>query len=115
VEDHRDTSAALVRLLTRRGYEVRSAETVASALDVARDFEFDVLITDIGLPDGTGHELFEKLKAQKRSKPLRGLALSGFGMDEDIARSRAAGFTEHLTKPVDFARLQRQLIQIGEE
>jgi PAS domain S-box-containing protein len=115
VEDHRDTAAALVRLLMRRGYEVRSAETVASALETARDFDFDVLITDIGLPDGTGHELFEKLKAQPRGKALRGLALSGFGMDEDIARSRAAGFTEHLTKPVDFARLQRHLIQIGEE
>jgi PAS domain S-box-containing protein len=115
VEDHRDTAAALVRLLERRGYEVRSAETVASALEIARDFECDVLITDIGLPDGTGHELFEKLKAQPRGKALRGLALSGFGMDEDIARSRAAGFTEHLTKPVDFARLQRHLIQIGEE
>jgi PAS domain S-box-containing protein len=115
VEDHRDTAAALVRLLVRRGYEVRSAETVASALDIARDFDFDVLITDIGLPDGTGHELFEKLKAQPRGKVLRGLALSGFGMDDDIARSRAAGFTEHLTKPVDFARLQRHLIQIGEE
>ena len=115
VEDHRDTAAALVRLLVRRGYEVRSAETVAAALDVARDFEFDVLITDIGLPDGTGHELFEKLKAQPGGQALRGLALSGFGMDEDIARSRAAGFTEHLTKPVDFARLQRHLIQIGEE
>jgi PAS domain S-box-containing protein len=115
VEDHRDTAAALVRLLERRGYEVRSAETVASALEIARDFECDVLITDIGLPDGTGHELFEKLKAQPRGNALRGLALSGFGMDEDIARSRAAGFTEHLTKPVDFARLQRHLIQIGEE
>jgi len=115
VEDHRDTAAALVRLLVRRGYEVRSAETVASALEIAHDFDFDVLITDIGLPDGTGHELFQKLKAQPRGKALRGLALSGFGMDEDIARSRAAGFTEHLTKPVDFARLQRHLIQIGEE
>jgi len=115
VEDHRDTAAALVRLLVRRGYEVRSAETVASALEMARDFDFDVLITDIGLPDGTGHELFEKLKAKANGRTLRGLALSGFGMDEDIARSRAAGFTEHLTKPVDFARLQRHLIQIGEE
>jgi len=115
VEDHRDTAAALVRLLTRRGYEVRSAETIASALEIANDFDFDVLITDIGLPDGTGHELFEKLKARPRGKALRGLALSGFGMDEDIARSRAAGFTEHLTKPVDFARLQKHLIQIGEE
>ena len=100
VEDHRDTAAALVRLLVRRGYEVRSAETVASALDIARDFEFDVLITDIGLPDGTGHELFETLKAQPRGKTLRGLALSGFGMDDDIARSRAAGIYGAPSSPI---------------
>jgi PAS domain S-box-containing protein len=115
VEDHQDTAATLLRLLARRGYEVKSAGSVASALDLAKTFDFDVLVSDIGLPDGTGVDLLRKLREMPGKEKLCGIALSGFGMDEDIARSREAGFTQHLTKPVDFAQLQQCLMRIGQQ
>lgn len=113
VEDHHDTAATLCRLLVRRGYVVESAESCAAALEKARVFPFDVLVTDIGLPDGNGVELFQRLKEQTGVEDMAGIALSGFGMDDDVARSHATGFFEHLTKPVDFAALDHCLMEIG--
>ncbi len=113
VDDHFDTVTTLQTLLTRRGYEVQSAKSVTDALEVASGFTFDVLVTDIGLPDGTGVKLFESLKARPRSASIQGVAVSGFGMDEDIAQSKRAGFVEHLTKPIDFAMLQRCLSRLA--
>lgn len=116
VEDHFDTAAALSQLLVKRGYEVKCAHSVAEALKTAEAFPFDILITDIGLPDGTGVELFERLKeSRKDGAPLRGIALSGFGMEDDLSRSHRAGFTAHLTKPVAFAQLHRCLLKIAED
>ncbi len=112
-EDHQDTAGALVRLLKRRGHEVRAAASVGAALEMAREFPMDVLITDIGLPDATGYELFAQLKSVRGDAPLWGVALSGFGMEEDIARSERAGFYDHFTKPVDFEQLRRCLAEIG--
>jgi signal transduction histidine kinase len=113
VEDHHDTAATLCRLLVRRGYVVEVAHSCAAALEKARKFSFDVLVTDIGLPDGNGVDLFQRLKARSDRADILGVALSGFGMEEDLARSQAAGFAEHLTKPVDFSLLDRCLSQIG--
>jgi PAS domain S-box-containing protein len=115
VEDHHDTAMTLLRLLKRRGYEVQSAESYNGALAVAKAYNFDVLVTDIGLPDGNGIDLFKELRSRFGSAEIKGVALSGFGMDDDIARSQAAGFSEHLTKPVDFALLQRCLTRIASE
>ncbi len=113
VEDHIDTALSLCRLLSRHGYEIQFAGNMASALELAKTFPADVLITDIGLPDGTGTELFTQLRS---SRPhLRGVAISGFGMDEDLARSHAAGFLNHFTKPVDFSLLRGSLAQIEVE
>lgn len=102
VEDHADTARAMSTLLNRRGYQVRPVHSMAEALRAASETEFDVLISDIGLPDGSGLELMSRLRQQR---PIVGIALSGFGMEEDMERSRQAGFTEHLTKPVDFQQL----------
>lgn len=113
VEDHRDTAETLCRLLIRRGHVVKSAHSCASALETAHTSRFDVVVTDIGLPDGSGVDLFRQLREQSGNRDLLGVALSGFGMDEDLARSQAAGFVEHLTKPVDFAVLDRCLADIG--
>jgi CheY-like chemotaxis protein len=115
VDDHQDTMSTLAMLLSRRGYEVRSAGSVARAMEVADKFEFDVLITDVGLPDGSGVNLFEALKEDPRHHEVRGVAVSGFGMDEDIERSRKAGFEQHLTKPIDISLLQRTLVRIARE
>ncbi|HEX5176395.1 MAG TPA: ATP-binding protein, partial [Chthoniobacteraceae bacterium] len=109
VEDHSDTALALVRLLTRRGYEVRVAETVAAALCTAQSERFDLLVSDLGLPDGTGFEVVKKIRAI-RSVPA--LALSGFGMEDDIRRCKDAGFDAHLTKPVNFQNLDTMILKL---
>lgn len=104
VEDHEATIQVLRQLLTRAGHHVTPAMTVAAALQVAQNGTFDVVISDLGLPDGTGFELMTKLRDTYN---LRGIALSGYGMDDDLRRSTEAGFAAHLVKPVDFTRLQQ--------
>ena len=75
-------------------------------LEKARDTRFDLLISDIGLPDRSGYELMQELRAKNG---LPGIALSGFGMENDISRARAAGFSDHLTKPINFERLEKAI------
>jgi len=101
VEDHEDTNRSLTSLLRRRGYHVRSALTFQSALELSAKEKFDVLISDLGLPDGSGLDLIQKLA----SKPPLGIALTGFGMEQDIRRSRDVGFQHHLVKPIDLNKL----------
>jgi signal transduction histidine kinase/response regulator RpfG family c-di-GMP phosphodiesterase len=102
VEDHEDTNRSLTNLLRRRGYHVQSAHSVSSALQSAAEEPFDLLISDIGLPDGTGIELMEKLNTRHS---MAGIALTGFGMEDDIRKSRDVGFRKHLIKPVDLNKL----------
>ena len=111
VEDHHDTLNTLQRLLTRRGFVVRTAASIAEALEVADQHEFEVLVSDIGLPDGRGTELLDQLEA-RRGERLPAIAMSGFGMEDDLESSRAAGFSEHLTKPVEFAALQQAIARL---
>lgn len=111
VEDHESTLQVLSRLLTRAGHSVVTAGNLTEGLEAASRENFDLVISDLGLPDGTGNELMEILRARHA---LRGIALSGYGMEEDIARSRQAGFSTHLTKPVDFLQLQRALREVTE-
>lgn len=115
VEDHADTAATLSTLLLRKGYEVHCAASRQSAIKAAQSFPFDVLVTDLGLPDGSGVDLLDSLKDAIGDRKVRGVVLSGFGMEEDVTRSREAGFSHHLTKPVDFAVLHRCLMEIGRE
>jgi CheY-like chemotaxis protein len=109
VEDHADTARALVRLLERRGYNVHAVGTMAGALSAIGKERFDLLICDIGLPDGTGLDLIQRVR---RTDKIPALALSGFGMDEDIARAKAAGFGVHLPKPVNFQQLEAAIWQL---
>jgi CheY-like chemotaxis protein len=109
VEDHEDSNRSLTALLKRRGYDVYSAYDVASAVSAAENFPFDVLVSDMGLPDGTGNDLIAQL-SQNRS--VFGIALTGYGMENDIQESQSAGFRHHLIKPVDLNRLD-ELIQTG--
>jgi PAS domain S-box-containing protein len=97
VEDHADTAAALAGMLTRRGYRVQAAHTVAQALQRLEAVTFDVLVSDLGLPDAKGYELMRQVASRYG---LPGIAMSGYGMDEDLRQSRAAGFAAHLVKPV---------------
>ncbi len=107
VDDHPETLLFFGKMLSRHGYEVRTAETVAGALRAAEEAPFDLLISDVGLPDGTGMDLIRRLAADG---PVLGIAISGYGSEEDVARSKAAGFAEHVTKPFDFKQLD-ELIQ----
>ncbi len=104
VDDHPDTNKAMARLLERLGYDVQTADSVQAALSAADQTRFDLLISDIGLPDGSGLELMRELL--DRQHAIKGIALSGFGMEEDVKKSKEAGFYEHLTKPINFKRLE---------
>ncbi len=84
-------------VLTSDGHAVESAEDVATALELADQHAFDLLVSDLGLPDGSGHDLMQQLR--QRGYKFPGIALSGYGHEEDIRRSHAAGFAAHLTKP----------------
>lgn len=106
VDDHPDTLRGLSRLLERRGYSVATANSGAEALAALRRESFDLLISDIGLPDGSGLLLLAKAR---QIQPMPAIALSGYGMEADLAGSREAGFDAHLTKPVDFALLHQQV------
>jgi PAS domain S-box-containing protein len=111
VEDNDDTARLMQMLLERRGYQVQLAGTVKAALEAAAATTFDLVISDIGLPDGSGIDLMQMLTAKG---PIRGIAVSGYGMEEDIRRSREAGFTEHLTKPINFRQLEESIHRIVE-
>ncbi|MEY2496161.1 MAG: hypothetical protein QOJ45_2653 [Verrucomicrobiota bacterium] len=109
VDDHPDTCAALERLLTLRGHGVATANSVGAALETAAQSSFDLLISDVGLPDGNGMELLRRLRAVQ---PIRGIAISGFGMDADIGKSLEAGFAEHLVKPVKLEKLEAAIARV---
>ena len=110
VEDHRDTRRALSRLLTHFGHRVVTADTVGTAKEIMGSNQIDVLLCDIGLPDGSGYEV----AAQARAKGhIKAVALTGFGTEKDVRRSKEAGFDFHLVKPVNFQELQTVLDQLA--
>jgi PAS domain S-box-containing protein len=110
IEDEPTTLLVMARLLRKLGHDVTTARTVQEALAVAEGADFDVAVSDIGLPDGSGLDLMRQLSANRH---LPAIALTGFGMQEDIRRSREAGFAAHLTKPIDFARLITTIRQVA--
>lgn len=109
VDDHPDTCAALERLLKLRGHSVAAAHSMRGALEIAGQGSFDLLISDVGLPDGNGMDLLRYLRARQ---PMRGIAISGFGMDADINKSLEAGFSDHLVKPVKLEKLEAAIARV---
>ena len=103
VEDHADTARALTRLLESRGYTVRAESTVANGLKAVEQEKFDLFLCDLGLPDGTGFDFVTKAHTVHRTPAI---ALTGFGMQQDVERSKIAGFAAHLTKPVNLQKLE---------
>ena len=110
VEDHSDTLQALSRLLSHFGHEISLADTAQGALNTIDSKEFDAVLCDIALPDGNGYDVITQAK---RKRPVKAVALTGFGGTEDIERGKQAGFDFHLTKPVDFHELRAVLGQIA--
>jgi signal transduction histidine kinase/integral membrane sensor domain MASE1 len=112
VDDHADTRQGLERLLRRRGHYVQSAEGVEAALNIAALGAFDLLISDLGLPDGSGHDLMMRFPQRHA---IKAIAISGFGMDGDVEKSKSSGFSEHLLKPIEFARLDAIIQRLAGE
>jgi PAS domain S-box-containing protein len=110
VEDHADTRHVLARLLQSAGCAVTTAGSAREAMELADRAPFDLLVSDIGLPDGSGLDVMRYVKARHN---LKGIALTGFGQDDDLARSSAAGFETHLTKPVNFQMLKEVIRRVA--
>jgi signal transduction histidine kinase len=106
VDDHYDTCLGMKRMLERRGYQITVAHSAEQAVEKVNTQEFDLLISDIGLPDRSGYDLMREVRLNKR---LPGIALSGFGSEQDVNQAREAGFAEHLTKPINFERLEKTI------
>src|SRR6266568_2434731 len=106
VDDHQDTCIGMKRMLERRGYEITVAYSAEQAAEKVRSEDFDLLISDIGLPDRSGYDLMREVRS---TKPLPGIALSGFGTEQDVNEARDAGFSEHLTKPINFEQLEKAI------
>ena len=110
VEDHRDTQRTLSRLLTHFGHGVLTAGNKKRALELLSSGNIDVLLCDIGLPDGSGYEVVSQAK---RKRSIKAIAITGFGTEEDLRRSNEAGFDSHIVKPVDLHELQTVLNQVA--
>jgi PAS domain S-box-containing protein len=103
VEDHVETARLLGRFLEQLGHQVTLAGDAGTALQLAAQRNFDILVSDIGLPDMTGYDLMRQIKGHFG---IPGVALTGYGMDDDLQRSHEAGFADHIVKPVDAAQLE---------
>lgn len=110
VDDHAETAEALGLLLMRRGFEVTTASSIATALAAAEAAPIDVLVADIILPDGSGNDLLRQLRAVNE---VPAIALSGLDGASDIRQSREAGFDEHLAKPVTIEELVGALERVS--
>lgn len=109
VEDHADTARTLGILLRRAGFHIKHAGDVTTALRMLDEESFDVLVSDLGLPDGTGFELMRRVREHH---DLPGIAMSGYGMEDDILKSREAGFSDHLIKPISLPKLQQAIRRV---
>ncbi len=110
VDDHEDTRYVIRRLLAP--HDVRTAGSVSEALEEATQHDFDLLVSDIGLPDGSGLDLMKQLRDGYN---MKGIALSGYGMEEDVRRSLDAGFNAHLTKPITSEALHAAIEKLSRE
>ncbi len=111
VEDDPATRRLMSRLLANLGHEVVTAGTVATAIEALEGREPDLIVSDIGLPDGSGLDLMRRVITTRG--PIPAIALTGFGMEEDIQKSQAAGFATHMTKPIDFTKLESMILKVA--
>ena len=112
VDDTPDTLETFGMLLQAEGADVVTASTAADAIAIAREDEFDLLISDIGMPDVDGYSLISALRSDLRTTRLPAVALTGYGRKADVQRALAAGFDAHLDKPVDFDKLVRTIADV---
>lgn len=101
VDDVPDVTDLLSVLLTQAGYEVVTADSASAAIDAARQHQFDIIISDIGMPQMNGYELARILRAQPEYQTVPMVAVTGYSLFDDRERSLEAGFNAHLTKPIE--------------
>ncbi len=109
VEDHEHMARMMQQLLEGEGFDVATTGTLGGAVELAHSQSFDIVHSDLSLPDGHGADLLPELDRAGRPPAV---ALSGYGTAEDIRRSREAGFVEHLVKPVDADELVATLRRV---
>lgn len=107
VDDSRDTIDMLTKLLTLEGARVESASSGKEALQIAGLSSFDLIISDISMPEMDGYQLLKQIRQRTSGGNLPALALTGYARSHDVTRARAEGFADHLTKPIDINRFLR--------
>jgi len=112
VDDNRDAAESLALMLELDGHTVRMAHDGASAVEIAATWQPDVVLLDIGLPGMNGYEAARRMRALPRKRPMRIVATTGWGQEEDRAKSAQAGFDAHLVKPVEPAQLATLLVKL---
>ena len=112
VDDNEDAANTLATILELSGHVTSSVYTAADALLRAAAFRPDVVLLDIGLPGMNGYEVAQKMRELPGLRDIRLMAVTGYGRSDDRQRARDAGFDDHLTKPVEFAALERTLAGI---
>jgi len=112
VDDNEDAANSLAMILKLSGHETTSVYTAEDALERASTFKPDVVLLDIGLPGMDGYEVAQKMRELPGLRGIRLVALTGYGRSDDRLRAREAGFDDHLTKPVEFAVLDRALAAV---
>lgn len=111
VDDVTDVTEMLSVLLTHAGYEVKTASSAASAISLAQEGQFDVIISDIGMPQMNGYELARAVRGLSGYEAVPMVALTGYSKFDDRQRSLDAGFNAHLTKPIE----PRELLDLIEQ
>ncbi|HWM66178.1 MAG: hypothetical protein QOI59_5923 [Gammaproteobacteria bacterium] len=112
VDDNEDAANSLAMILKLGGHETASVYSAVEALQRAAVFRPDVVLLDIGLPGMDGYEVAQKMRELPGLRDIRLVAVTGYGRSDDRLRARDAGFDDHLTKPVEFAVLERTLAGI---
>lgn len=112
VDDNRDSAESMAVLLRLLGHEARTVFHGEEVVPAALEFEPELILLDIGLPGLDGYEVARRVRAQPSLAGVRIAAMSGYGSDEDRARSSREGFDHHFTKPVDLAAVERAIASL---
>jgi CheY-like chemotaxis protein len=112
VDDNRDSAASLAMLLELRGHQTHTAHDGLEAVQAAAAFKPDVMLLDLGLPKLNGYEAAHKIREQPWGKNIELIALTGWGQEDDRQKSRDAGFSAHLVKPVHLDALMKLLASL---
>jgi two-component system CheB/CheR fusion protein len=112
VDDMEDALESFRFLLEHVGYQVTAASSAKEAIALAEQQEFDLLISDVGMPEMDGYDLMTELRGRTRTAALPAIALTGYGRTEDVKKAFAAGFQAHLDKPVDIEQVQKAIATV---